>query len=770
MQTTTTVTFTHDKIKREESADHDFRKDLPADSEYFKQKGHEHILQQYCKYNIELVNESLEDFYDSFFTEKLAVWSDKQKHKSKRLNGGQYLPPGVTKAESPYWAKAYAYKIYLMTGEAVCELPKPTDDDWEKVSECYDEINRLHPKSKVNYFKSQYERFAMPITAGEAYLKDLRRLMAKNGKSAQRTSYAFIAQVGSFLDPDYTEDRTSKYWSDRVKILEDWLEDFKKRHPHLHVTKAVIHVDEYHKPPHLHLEVVPAVDSDRGKPLKVSYSEALKRDGFNPEKYEEKSGPASYNARRKSYADWTETECQSLATLCKDKLGLERTAGNESLKTLNGTTPEEVKAFMSQVDENHIKLLKENRQLDDKNLAAAAKLKQAEAGLKQSVEKKQSVDKAVVEAEAKLQALQTQLEDAESRGLEAKKKALRSQIADMQTTLSDLQTKSQQASDEIAEKRQAFDDEKAEFFGEKKTAVDAVKQVYQGLNLPVPAGIEDGNLSVLSSQVTTLMQGITDQGKAYQDAKTKADAETKRADMAYADEVKAIETSKASFETSVQGFFKACGMTPPAGDVTAQVAYLSKHKTALAKRYKTATQKVTAEEARADTAYADRLQAIADTQARLDKKEQHLDDMIEKSAVKKAKAKIKAVIDGFYGRIRQGYGAYAYKIKHRRGGYDKDDAAEYGALYRDGFKTVEEVNDECLSRRKGVRVLQQVECTVAGFWTASTNIKDDAKTAGVDLDDVDTSLPLAKSSEDWSKKLKEVEKAEKQLRDGKTLD
>lgn len=770
MQTTTTVTFTHDKIKREESADHDFRKDLPADSEYFKQKGHEHILQQYCKYNVELINESLEDFYDKTFTEKLAVWSDGQKNKKQRLNGGNYLPPGVTKEDAKYWAKAYAYKIYLMTGEAVCELPKPTDADWEKVSECYDEINRLHPKSKVNYFKSQYERFASPLTAGEAYLKDLRRLMAKNGKSAQRTSYAFIAQVGSFLDPDYTEDRTSKYWSDRVKILEEWLEDFKKRHPQLHVVKAVIHVDEYHKPPHLHLEIVPVVDSDRGKPLKVSYSEALKRDGFNPEKYEEKSGPASYNARRKSYADWTETECQSLATLCKDKLGLERTAGNESLKTLNGTTPEEVKAFMSQIDENHIKLLKENRELEDKNYAAAAKLKQAEIDLQDAVKKKQAVDKELADTKAKLAALQTELEDAESKGLEAKKAKLKQEIADLETKQTELVQQSADVSKEIAAKRQAFDDEKAEFFGEKKIAVDAVKQVYQGLGLAVPEGVEGGTLSALSSDVTAIQTALAQQGDALKEATAKTASEQARAKTAYADTAKQIADDKKTLTSTVNDFFKACGMTPPAGDVTAQVAYLSKHKTALAKRYKTATQKVTAEEARADTAYADRLQAIADTQARLDKKEQHLDDMIEKSAVKKAKAKIKAVIDGFYGRIRQGYGAYAYKVKHRRGGYDKDDAAEYGGLYRDGFKTVEEVNDECLSRRKGVRVLQQIECTVAGFWTASADITDDAKTAGVDLDDIDTSLPMAKSSEDWSKKLKEVEKAENQLRQGKTLD
>lgn len=767
MQYSTTVTFQADKVKREESAEHDFRANI-TDPNFFTQKGHEHIIPEYCKLNVEITNEKLEDFYDEMFTEKLSEWSDKQKNKKQRVGAGKALPAGVTKEDAKYYAIAYAKKLYVVSGIkpdylANVSLDDLTDEEQAKVNEIYDGIKSKNAK----FLQFQLERFATPVTAGEAYLQDLRNLMSKNGKVAQRTSYAYIVQVGSYLDPDYTEDRSSRYWSDRVKILEEWLEDFKKRHPHLHVVKAVIHVDEYHKPPHLHLEVVPVVESTRGKPLKVSFSEAIKRDGVDAEKYEEKEGKASYDARRQAFSDWTEGERTALATLCKKELGLERKQGDLNLQ---GASPDKVKLFMSSIDDSHQRLLRENRELDDKNLAAAAKLNGAENGLKQSVEKKQAVDKAVVEAEAKLQALQTQLEDAESRGLEAKKKALRSQIADMQTTLSDLQTKSQQASDEIAEKRQAFDDEKAEFFGEKKTAVDAVKQVYQGLNLPVPAGIEDGNLSVLSSQVTTLMQGITDQGKAYQDAKTKADAETKRADMAYADEVKAIETSKASFETSVQGFFKACGMTPPAGDVTAQVAYLSKHKTALAKRYKTATQKVTAEEARADTAYADRLQAIADTQARLDKKEQHLDDMIEKSAVKKAKAKIKAVIDGFYGRIRQGYGAYAYKIKHRRGGYDKDDAAEYGALYRDGFKTVEEVNDECLSRRKGVRVLQQVECTVAGFWTASTNIKDDAKTAGVDLDDVDTSLPLAKSSEDWSKKLKEVEKAEKQLREGKTLD
>lgn len=768
MQHSTTVTFQADKLKREESAEHDFRADI-TDPNFFAQKGHEHIIPEYCKLNIEITNEKLEDFYDKTFTEKLAVWSDKQDHKSKKVGGGKALPAGVSKTDAKYYAIAYAKKLYVLTGIKPdylnqISLDDLTDDEQAKINKIYDGI-----KSKnLNFLREQIDRFASPVTAGEAYLQDLRVLMSKNGKVAQRTSYAYIIQVGSYLDPDYTEDRSSRYWSDRVKILEEWLEDFKKRHPHLHVTKAVIHVDEYHKPPHLHLEVVPVVESSRGKPLKVSFSEAIKQDGVDAEAYEEKEGKASYDARRQAFSDWTETERASLATLCKNALGLERKQGDINLQ---GASPAFTKSFMSSIDDSHQRLLRENRELDDKNLAAAAKLKQAEDGLKQSVEKKQSVDKVIAEAEAKLQTLQTQLEDAESRGLEAKKKALRSRIADMRTTVDDLQVKSQQVSKDIAEKRTAFDDEKAEFFGEKRIAVDAVKQVYQGLSLPVPAGIEAGKLSVLSSQVTTLMRGITDQGKAYQDAKVKADAETKRADTAYAAEVKAIETSKASFTDNVQSFFKACGMTPPKGDVADQVDYLTKHRNDLVKRYQAASKKVQSEEKRADMAYETRLKEIDAMKRQLNAKEKALDAMIEEKAEAKAKTKITYVLWGFFGHIKEGYGEFAYKIKHRwgRAGYDKNEAILYGQNYQMGVITDTQLEAECLSRNPVIKGVQTAACSVAGIFKAVTHVGKDAKAMGISKDEIDMSLPAGMSPEACQQNLTLLEKSERQLRQGRSL-
>lgn len=723
MQYSTTVTFQADKVKREESAEHDFRANI-TDPEFFKQKGHEHIIPSLCKFNVEITNEKLEDFYDEMLTEKLSEWSDKQRHKKDRVGAGKALPAGVSKADAKYYAVAYAKKLYVVSGIkpdylANVSLDDLTDDEQAKIDKIYDGIKSKNEK----FLQFQLERFATPVTAGEAYLQDLRVLMAKNGKVAQRTSYAYIVQVGSYLDPDYTEDRSSRYWSDRVKILLEWLEDFKKRHPHLHVTKAVIHVDELKKPPHLHLEVVPVVESDRGKPLKVSFSEAIKRDGVDAEKYEEKEGKASYDARRQAFSDWTEGERAALATLCKNELGLERKQGDLNLQ---GVSPDKVKMMMSSIDDNHQRLLRENRELDDKNLAAAAKLNEAENGLKQSVEKKQAVDKELADTKAKLATLQTELEDAESKGLEAKKKKLKQDVETLTAKVIDLQKQTDDASKEITEKRQAFDGEKAKFFGHEKRASQAVDELYQELGLTPPTGDFTAKLTAFRGQISALKTATLDEGTKYQTAVKKTASERQRAKTAYGDEVKQIEDDKKMFASTVSSFFKACGMTPPSGDVTEQVNFLTQHSQNLTKRYNAAQKAVKAEEkrandekARADTAYQMQVNAIKQMQTQLNARqtalsarESALDEEVETKATAKFKKKIAAFVD----RIWEGYGEHAYKINHRRGGYDKLDAEDVGVRYRDGFITDEQLDATYLSRNKIIReIFQKPACYFAGF-------------------------------------------------------
>lgn len=396
-----------DEIRhRTESRHHSVRKDLSPDDSFYDEKGHEHIDARLSKYNTELVDYDLRTTFDELFTPKLSTWSEKQKNRNKRLANGYALPPGVKKADAKAWEMAWRLRLIeviedgqyvklndekkkkhiditkelipvdeaLRAGDRgkaaklLAEvLSKYDDKDIEdtvfhdQVLRYYEETKKKHPRCKKKYIEDQIQRFASPITAGEAYFD---QLMASG---QQQPTYSFIFQVGAYQDEGWEEFRPdSDYWKKNQEILKKFVEKFKKENPNFLITFACIHVDEKKKPAHLHLEVVPIVDygatPPKGKkPIEVSLRGALRAEGYKGEDYEKKdSGTPSKNADRKAFSAWCDHQRGILKELCEEK-GYTVVKGKKGAGIARTEDYKEAR----QLDEYIEKRTKEKEQLDD---------------------------------------------------------------------------------------------------------------------------------------------------------------------------------------------------------------------------------------------------------------------------------------------------------------------------------------------------------------------------------------------------------------------
>ena len=90
-----------------------------------------------------------------------------------------------------------------------------------------------------------------------------------------------------------------------VKVLQEFVDDFQKRNPHIHIFNAVIHLDE--ETPHIHIDFVPfATDQKRGLSVRNSLTKALEQQGFK--------GEGKLNTATKL---WIEAEKQQLAEVMR---------------------------------------------------------------------------------------------------------------------------------------------------------------------------------------------------------------------------------------------------------------------------------------------------------------------------------------------------------------------------------------------------------------------------------------------------------------------
>lgn len=161
--------------------------------------------------------------------------------------------------------------------------------------------------------------------------------------------YEIIVQFGDSKTAP-CENQTGKITH---KMLDEYMTDFQKRNPNLHVFNAVLHMDE--ASPHLHINFIPFYTQGRKNGLSkgVSMKSALIEQGFNPK-----------STRENQLVMWEENERQVMEEILK-KYGFERE--DKQAKYAHQTVDDYKK---SQDEKKIISALRTSRKVSDKDLTA----------------------------------------------------------------------------------------------------------------------------------------------------------------------------------------------------------------------------------------------------------------------------------------------------------------------------------------------------------------------------------------------------------------
>lgn len=568
---TTTLTFHVDAVKREGSAFHDLRssRDPVKDKKYFELAGHEHIIPEYCHLNRDLYTSTVEDFYDQTFTKRLGEWSDKQKHRDKRLQGGIYLPPDISKADAPIYAEACRIRLRLMARDIPADYnPFGSDTSDPKVAKAFTELLAKHPKAKKLFWEQLLARFESGTTAGEAYLKDLRAGVESGGRTAQRPVYGMIVQFGSCDDPDYTEDRNSPYWKEHADMLEEWLKKWQKANPDMQIIRATIHMDEKLKPPHLHLVYVPVVESKRGKPLKVSMNAALQEQGY-------KAKDKSFNASRDAFGEWCKANRALMETVAHD-YGYTVVAGAESEhQEKSSRAYREMRASTDATLKHQRKEIRLNKATMAEQQQQIATLTPQVDALKQAVDAQKDALAKINDAQATLDSLNSQatttataLQAVDRQVTETLKSfdpnvslpdTLEDKVALLKTTVDDAKADYKTLQDNTATERDNLADVKAKVFGQQETLDKSkakLKKAFKAAGLKYNADDDlDVNVTKFGSYVTKQQNLAAKAKKTKQDWRTDHEDDIQalqKANTAIIERERAVKAREDAIDAEVQ--------------------------------------------------------------------------------------------------------------------------------------------------------------------------------------------------------------------------
>lgn len=161
--------------------------------------------------------------------------------------------------------------------------------------------------------------------------------------------YEIIVQFGDSRTAP-CESQTGKITQ---KMLDEYMTNFQKRNPNLHVFNAVLHMDE--ASPHLHINFIPFYTQGRKNSLSkgVSMRSALDEQGFTAKNFKENRLVA-----------WEENERQVMESILK-KYGFERE--DKQAKYAHQTVDDYKK---SQDEKKIISALRTSRKVSDKDLTA----------------------------------------------------------------------------------------------------------------------------------------------------------------------------------------------------------------------------------------------------------------------------------------------------------------------------------------------------------------------------------------------------------------
>lgn len=114
------------------------------------------------------------------------------------------------------------------------------------------------------------------IDGAQGYLDKI-----KNSKNKEKPYYEIVVQVGNH--EDIVAGRITR---DECKdTLTDYMKNFAKRNPNIHVFNAALHMDEMNGTPHLHIDYIPvAHDYKRGMETRNGLDKALRQQGADPGK------------------------------------------------------------------------------------------------------------------------------------------------------------------------------------------------------------------------------------------------------------------------------------------------------------------------------------------------------------------------------------------------------------------------------------------------------------------------------------------------------
>lgn len=156
----------------------------------------------------------------------------------------------------------------------------------------------------IEEYNDKQKRADRKIDGVKGYMDKIR-----NSGNGEKLFYETIVQIGNQYDS-----HVSTADGELCKqMLDEYMQGFEARNPHLYVFNAVLHVDE--QTAHLHIDYIPVADGyKQGMQVRNSLDKALKQQGIN--------GKA--NKFENSTIAWENREKDHIETLMKER-GIERT-------------------------------------------------------------------------------------------------------------------------------------------------------------------------------------------------------------------------------------------------------------------------------------------------------------------------------------------------------------------------------------------------------------------------------------------------------------
>ena len=185
-----------------------------------------------------------------------------------------------------------------------------------------------------------------------------------------------------------------------VKVLDEYVKDFEKRNPTLHVFSCYLHQDE--ATPHLHIDFVTYVTGRKGKGMdtRVSLKQALKSLGFQ-----------GGNKHDTELNQWINHEKEVLAEIARQHgIELEQKGTHEEHLDVYNFKKKERKKEVQALEQEKEYLTVENEGLIAQIAEARADIKHLEADKEQAVKEKEVAMKRAKKAEEDLHSLEERRE------------------------------------------------------------------------------------------------------------------------------------------------------------------------------------------------------------------------------------------------------------------------------------------------------------------------------------------------------------------------